>query len=267
MLKKALIIFLFLLTIKTVGFAQTLEIGGFGGGAGYMGDLNPDNPLKISGFAAGGFIKNNFNPYWSLGLYVTTSKIKGDDASSKNQQFRDRNLNFYTPLTEFALMVDFNFLDYILEGGRHKVTPYLYAGVGMALFNPKTRYMDKTYELRYYLTEGQDKMYENYALAIPYGVGVKYNIAGNWSTTASLGYRNAYTDYLDDVSGYYPDPSQLSKDSNISHLQKVFSDRSGENTGIYIGKPNTQRGDFRKRDTYLFVGIGITYTFVSQKCF
>jgi hypothetical protein len=50
-------------------------------------------------------------------------------------------------------------------------------------------------------------------------------------------------------------------------MQQILSDRSGEVTGIYTGVPNTQRGDFRKRDTYMFVGIGITYTFVSQKCF
>ena len=51
--------------------AQTWELGLGGGGSGYMGDLNPYNPVKISGFAASGFVARNFNPYFSAKLRVT----------------------------------------------------------------------------------------------------------------------------------------------------------------------------------------------------
>jgi hypothetical protein len=93
-------------------------------------------------------------------------------------------------------------------------------------------------------------------------VGVKYNIAGAWNLSADIGYRNPSTDYLDDVSGKYPNPASLQSD-----LARALSDRSGETTGNYIGTPGTQRGDLRPKDTYMFVGISISFTFLTSKCY
>lgn len=264
--KKALIAFILSLLGNNT-FAQVWEVGLQAGGAGYMGDLNPADPLKISGLSFGGFIKANFDPNWALSLNYNSGKIKASDASSSNAQFRQRNLNFYSNLNEVSLMVDFNFLDYFSGGGFKRFSPYMYAGIGAVLFNPKTTYAGREYQLRLYTTEGQAEPYKNYALAVPFGGGVKYNMSGNWTILAHIGYRNAYTDYLDDVSGNYPDPANFSTEPSVRQMQKVLSDRSGEINGNYIGAKDTQRGDFRKRDTYLFVGIGITYTFVSQKCY
>ncbi len=245
--------------------AQVWEIGAQAGGAGYMGDLNPTQPLKISGLSFGGFAKINFDPNWALSLNYNFGKIKADDAKSPNESFRTRNLSFSNNLHEISLMVDFNFFDYFAGGGFSKFSPYLFTGIGGVIFNPKTVYQGKKYDLASYYTEGE--VYKTYALSIPFGLGVKYRIGERWSLMSNIGYRNAYTDYLDDVSGLYPDASKLSSDPTIRQMQQILSDRSGEVTGNYIGVPNTQRGDFRKRDTYMFVGIGITYTFVSQKCF
>lgn len=246
--------------------AQVWEIGLQGGGAGYIGDLNPTNPLKVSGLAVGAFVKANFDPYWALSFNYTNGKIKADDAKSSNAQFRDRNLSFQTSLNEISLLVDFNFFDYFSGGGYSRFTPYLYSGVGAVLFSPKTIYQDNEYKLPLYKTEGQAESYKTSALSIPFGAGAKYNFKSNWTVMANIGYRNAYTDYLDDVSGLYPDPDVAfaNSDAQFRQTQIALSNRS--TTSISELK-NTQRGDFRKRDTYMFVGIGITYTFVSQKCF
>ena len=56
--------------------AQVLELGVQAGGAGYMGDLNPTQPLKISGPSFGGFAKINFDPNWALSLNYNFGKIK-----------------------------------------------------------------------------------------------------------------------------------------------------------------------------------------------
>ena len=247
--------------------AQVWELGLQAGGAAYMGDLNPTNPLKISGLAVGGFVKANFDPHWALSLNYTNGKIKADDSKSSYEQFRQRNLSFNSKLHEISFLVDFNFFDYFSGGGYSRFSPYLYTGVGAVIFNPKTTYQDTEYKLAQYYTEGQTESYKTYALSVPFGAGVKYNFKTNWTILANIGYRNAYTDYLDDVSGTYLDPANLSTDPNTRPIQEALSDRSGENTGNYIGAKGVQRGDFRKRDTYMFVGIGITYTFVSQKCF
>ncbi len=60
--------------------AQTWELGGGAGAAGYMGDLNPNNPVKVSGYSISGFAKRNFDGYWSLKINYTYGTIAGREA-------------------------------------------------------------------------------------------------------------------------------------------------------------------------------------------
>lgn len=190
-------------------------------------------------------------------------RIQGVDALSTNTQYQQRNLSFYSPITEVGLQLEFNFFEYVASVSRRRFSPYLFTGVGGVIFNPKSIYNGTTYELGLYGTEGQDisDTYKRYALSVPYGAGVKYNITGAWTLIGEIGYRTAYTDFLDDVSGNYPDKSKLYNDIAVA-----LSDRTGEYTGVYTGVAGTQRGDTRKHDTYLFTGISLTFTFISQKC-
>ena len=249
--------------LTTIGLkAQTWEIGAAAGAAGYLGDLNLNNPLKVSGVAVGGFIKRNFSGYLSLKFNYTFGTIAGADSTSHDLQQRERNLSFATKLNEFALISEFNFFHYIPQAGRNKFTPYIYLGVGAINYNPTAVYTGTRYSLRQLTTEGEKKPYPTVAVAFPYGAGVKYNIAGKLTLAADIGYRNPSTDYLDDVSGYYPDKSKLS-----SPVAVALSDRSGERTGIYTGSAGSQRGDLAPHDTYFFTQISISYTFVTQKCY
>src|ERR1700744_2861785 len=101
-MSKALIVILLIFVTCNLQ-AQSWEVGAFGGGSGYMGDLNPNNPLKFSGIAAGLFIKRNFNGYLSARLGYTYGSISAADSTSSNQQFRNRNLSFTTKLNELSL--------------------------------------------------------------------------------------------------------------------------------------------------------------------
>lgn len=242
--------------------AQSWEVGGFVGGAGYMGDLNPNNPLKISGLAFGGLIQRNFNGYLSAKINYTHGLISADDANSGNEQFRNRNLSFSTRLDELSLIGEFNFMEYIPSVSHNVYTPFIYAGVGVVQYDPQANYMGQTYNLRPLTTEGQNKPYANQALSIPYGIGIKYNFVSRWNLIADIGYRQPKTDYLDDVSGVYANPGKLPNSTSIA-----LADRSGEKNGVYIGTPGSQRGDLRSRDTYLFVGFTISYTFITSKCY
>jgi hypothetical protein len=254
--------------------AQTWEVGGHIGASGYMGDLNPDKPLHFSGLAAGVFVKANFDPYWGLGLHFTHGQITENDAKSSNEQFRMRNLNFDTQLDEVAFQLDFNFLDYFSGGGRKNFTPYIFTGLGGVMFKPTATYVRPspandgtsravTYPTYQYQTEDQQYRYKTYTLTIPYGAGMRYHLTQNWSLMSELGYRAAFTDYLDDVSGVYPSLAGLKEHTpspntslNLANGYVVPYQASG-----------TQRGDFRKRDTYLFLNFGLTYTFTSADCF
>jgi len=242
--------------------AQAWEIGAGVGGSGYLGDLNPNNPVKISGPAISGFVAYNFNGYVSAKINGAFGIINAADSNSSSQQFRARNLSFKTTLVEGSVIGEFNFMNYIPEIGKNVFTPYIYLGAAALKFKPTTVYNGAEYSLRPEETEGQKKGYTNLAFSFPYGVGIKYNIFGQFTMAVDIGYRNPNTDYLDDVSGVYPVKNTLQ-----SPLAVALSDRSGEKTGVYIGSPGTQRGDGNARDTYFFTQVTLSYTFLSQKCY
>jgi hypothetical protein len=241
--------------------AQSWEVGAFGGGAGYMGDLNQTNPVKVSGAAAGVFVKRNFNRYLSAKLGYNYGIIRGADSTSSDPSARTRNLSFRTSLSEISLTGEFNFMEYTPSVTHNIYTPYFFAGVSVVNYNPQAIYQGQIYDLRPLQTEGE-KPYANSAIAVPFGAGIKYNIAGSLTLAAELGYRAAFTDYIDDVSGTYANKAGYS-----NPVALALSDRSGERTGVYTGTAGTQRGDLRPRDTYLFIGFTISYTFITSKCY
>ena len=122
------ILLIFLVSLKAN--AQRAEVGFVAGGAGYIGDLNQNDLLKISGFTAGVFAKMNFTPFVGLGLHYNYGNIKGDDLKSTNPQFRDRGLNFNTNLNEVSLIADVNFFDAFSPISKRRFTPYVFAGIG-----------------------------------------------------------------------------------------------------------------------------------------
>ncbi|SDG94970.1 hypothetical protein SAMN05421827_113107 [Pedobacter terrae] len=245
---------------RTIVGEPSWEVGMMAGGAGYMGDLNQNNPFQISGLSGGAYVKRNFNQYVGIRLNYTYGQIRADDAYSGNEQFRERNLRFKTALNEFSGLVDFNFFNFSLGGGTRQFTPYLFSGVGLLVFKPTVDVYGDKYSLAGLKTEGQENAYKNAVLTIPYGLGLRYNYKDTWSVFTELGYRTPLTDYIDDVSGRYPtNPTLVKSGDNWVNL----SDPSANQIGV----PGTQRGDFRKRDTYLFVSIGISFTFVSSKCY
>ncbi len=247
---------LLLLFFSVTAYAQTWEFGGFAGGAGYMGDLNQNNPFKISGIAGGAFVKRNFDGYLSLKLGYTYGVIKGADSLSQNAQERSRNLSFTTQLNELSLTGEFNFMKYIPSVSQSVYTPYIFGGIAYTGYTPKTTYLGQTYDLRTIKTEGV--AYPANTIAVPFGLGIKYNIAGRLTLGTELGYRIAYTDYIDDVSGVYADKSELP-----TPLAVALSDRSTNQIGV----AGTQRGDLRPKDTYMFIGLSLSYTFITQKCY
>jgi hypothetical protein len=247
---------LLLTFVSLTATAQTWEVGGFAGGAGYMGDLNQNDPFKFSGVAGGAFVRRNFDGYLSLKLGFNYGVIKGADSLSQNAQAFSRNLSFKTQLSELSLTGEFNFMEYVPSVSKNYYTPYVFAGIAYTGYTPQAVYQGQTYDLRTLQTEGVS--YPGSTIAIPFGVGIKYNIAGRLTLGADLGYRIASTDYLDDVSGVYPDRTKLQ-----TALSAALSDRSANHKGV----PGTQRGDLRPKDTYMFLGLSLSYTFITQKCY
>jgi hypothetical protein len=259
--KFLLLLFTGLFAFACAANAQTWEIGASVGASGYIGDFNPNNPLKFTDPAYGAFLKRNFNDVFSVRLNITHATISGDDSQSSNLQMKERNLSFFGTLDEVSLIGEINFLPYIPKIGENKFTPFIFAGIGTVKYNPQATYQGHDYSLRELMTEGQQKPYSESAIAIPYGVGVKYNFAGQFNMILDLGYRSTSTGYLDDVYGAYADKTTLT-----TAIAQKLADRSGESTGYYTGNTGSQRGNYRK-DTYMFLNFTISYTFLTSKCY
>ncbi|PRY52463.1 outer membrane protein with beta-barrel domain [Arcticibacter pallidicorallinus] len=243
--------------------AQSWELGAFGGGIGYMGDLNPDNVFKLSDPAYGFLVKRNIDPRWAVKLSVMHGKMKGADSLSSNPHQQQRNLSFVTPLTEISFQGEFNFFDYLPSAGKRRFSPYLFAGAALSMFNPKTQVNGELVELNPLRTEYKD--YRKYTISIPYGAGIKYNISGMWTLGAELGYRTSFSDYMDDVSGRYPAREDVYYGRD-GFKPVNLTDRSEELGRGKLFSSGQQRGDSKVRDRYFFTGITLTYTFMNCNC-
>src|SRR5690606_3722723 len=83
-------------------------------------------------------------------------------------------------------------------------------------------------------TEGQGTSLstkKNYSLnqfTVPLGIGIKLNIKDGLAISLEYGIRKTFTDYLDDVSGYYVDTDILARENGT--IAASLSNRSLEST-------------------------------------
>jgi len=138
-------------------------------------------------------------------------------------------------------------------------------GINIMRMNPKARYNGEWIELQPLGTEGQGsslttapKKYSLNQIVIPFGIGIKVNLSHHSSFSMEYGFRKTFTDYLDDVSGLYPDLSVLDP------LARELSDRARNPEGINQSSYGLQRGNPADKDWYTVFGFSITYEFFSD---
>ncbi|MEM8906241.1 MAG: DUF6089 family protein, partial [Bacteroidota bacterium] len=208
----------------------------------------------------------NFNNRLCLKMSANYVSISADDVNSSNSFERARNLNFNSDVFDGTFQFEFNFLPYNHGSRDEFFTPYLFAGFSILHFNPKTELNGETYELRTFGTEGQFRGEEYYSIAgaLTTGLGLKIDLSYRWSINIELTTRKLFTDYIDDVSGTYPDMDDL--ESLRGPIAVALSDRSMTTEGIRIGEEGRQRGNGRQNDNYTTLGIGLLYYFGSLPC-
>ncbi|POY38322.1 hypothetical protein C3K47_02685 [Solitalea longa] len=252
----------FVIIIAFNASAQKYELGLFAGTSGYKGDLSQFNYLRFTDPAFGLVFRTNFNPRNALKVSLTHGKVQANDATSGIPDQESRNLRFQSVINELSIQYEFNFfsLNPFIEDERF--SPYLSAGISVFNFDPKAENGQRLQPLG---TEGQglagnSDRYKLTDIAIPLGFGLKYRMNDRWNLFSELGYRFTFTDYIDDVSGYY-----VNLNSVPSTLTKTYADRSPE-AGYPANLPGNQRGDLRKNDMYMFAVVGISFSFVSSHC-
>lgn len=247
------------LSMSYLSFGQN-QIGIFGGIANYQGDLVDkafQSPRAVVGLTYGYQLTSHIN----LRAGLSFAKVAGADSLNK-KDLRLRNLSFQSPITELSFVGEF----YTFDLEQKSWSPYVFAGLAVYHYNPYTfdASGNKIF-LRDLSTEGQglsgygSKPYALTQLAIPFGLGVKYNISSNIRIGLEAGLRKLFTDYLDDVSGNYADASDLLAAKGQRAVDLSY--RGDEVVGgdpLYPSK-GSQRGSPKYKDYYYFTGIHLSF--------
>ncbi|MCD6018145.1 MAG: hypothetical protein K0S53_1266 [Bacteroidetes bacterium] len=268
-MKFCLYLLLIILTWNSSLFSQTKkrnfrqhEVGIFLGGAYYIGDLNPRKQFNLTQPAAGLFYRFTPNYRYAFRAGFNWGNVMGDDSQSEDADQLQRNLNFKSQIMEFNVLAEFNFLEYRISNDKYKFTTFLFLGLDVFTFKPRAQMGSHWIDLQPLKTEGQTNGYRLTQMAIPFGVGAKINVSKKVGIGLEWGPRKTFTDYLDDVSGTYPDPD-ITPFTTINGPK--LSDRS-KNAGSNV---NEQRGNPRTKDWYFFFGLTLNFklTFVAPPCY
>ena len=260
----------------------------------YFGDIVPEadfTSLRIRSTRPNIGVHYTYKMYprFSVRGNLSWGRITGDDAKSASQNEADnvprfrRNLSFRNDIKELSGTAIFDL--YENRGSfsrRPDFNPYGFIGLALFHHNPKAYYNGGAIPTGWYAlqplgTEGQfvegqgyPRKYRKMQIAIPFGIGFKYKLNREWDLGFELAWRKTFTDYLDDVSSYYPDKAELAA-SPGGQTAVVFSDRSSE-TGLFTttdaygythipgyGTTGEQRGDTTDKDWYIVTGVNLTY--------
>ena len=235
------------------------RLGVFGGLSNYQGDL-VDKPYKSSKAAFGITVSYPLSERFFIRAGLTFGKVAGADSLSDKPELLARNLSFQSPITEFSVLGEYN----IFNLDQIRWTPYIFAGVAVFHYNPYT--FDAAGNQVYLQplgTEGQGlpgysaNQYSLTALSIPFGGGVKYAISDRVQLGLEVGLRKTFTDYIDDVSDGYADPSDLLIGRGPQSAELSYR---GDEVGFpaYPVKGFT-RGNPKSKDYYYFSGLHLTF--------
>lgn len=254
--KAFVLVFLFLATLEASAqnksgryvnpFGQMSITAGVGV-AYYMGDLRDGLNMKHLGLgpsiSVGGLYRltEHVSARGELRFY----KVSADQKYSKNAQ---NNLSFKTFNPDINLGIQAELFSY---NSQARINPYLFGGLGFTLLNPKAKIDGEWHSLAPLRTEGVK--YNRLPLVFTAGIGVSVKTTDRLSLGLELCNNFANSDYLDDVSTFYPNPDQLPSD-----LARRLSDRSPE-IGLEPRQPGWNRGSAKSKDSYLFFQVRGTY--------
>lgn len=266
-LKRFILSLALLLPVIAQGQAHH-EVGVMGGVSNYYGDLQ-DNLFPDAGYRPMGGISYKYfmSPHIGLRFGASYSALTAADSLSESQAKLERNLRFSTNLFEVHGGLELNLLP--IDINRMKVTPYIFAGIGVFHYNPYTDGVlgEKVY-LRPLSTEGQGlaaypdrKEYSLVNVSFPIGGGLKFLVGKTLVITTELGFRYTNTDYLDDVSKSYVNLDTLFAYRGQQAVDMAYRGNQTENWDGNYPNYRFQRGDSKANDWYWYGGVGVAIYF------
>lgn len=277
---KKVFITCFILLTTTVTKAQWLWDYGFAlGVSNYLGDIGgkentrrdfvADMKMAKTRWNVGGFARYKVHPKVSVKLALDYLRIEGDDKLSSNPARNARNLNFRNDIYDLAVTGQIFFFEDNDLGNtyryRNGFRAYFFAGVGAYYSNPKT--LDGGVALRPLHTEGVS--YSPIGVNIPAGIGFYFTFQKKHRIGYELNYRTTFTDYLDDISGNYPDDPSVSGDPSLTlRTYELGAPSSPEEKNVYVSHDwGQKRGDKTHKDAYMTMSLSYSYVLRGKSSF
>ncbi len=258
--KKSLLVII-LLSALFQGYSQRFYLTGGIGGMYYNGDLRetglPD--LKTLHFSYGIGLDYELNRKFNLSYQFVKGMVSGNDAFSSSEDRNRRNLSFESKISEHSLRLQFKAFSL---GKRKRLFARTFIGLGVFKFNPYYNSPSGTIYLQPLGTEGQNSTSGNYPtpykltqINTPLGVNLNYRITSRIAVYSELTYHRTFTDYLDDVSGEYP---ELAYFETVPDPQQSFAASFRGNTSQYpAGK---MRGNPNLNDAFIDILFGVRFS-------
>ncbi len=250
------IVTIYILFLSAFSVAQVDEFAVMGGGAYYLGDLNPYKHFNNYRYSFGGLYRYSFkNKQVVLRANLMYGKVEASGSGNAIS-----NLSFRSTILEIGPILEINYMPYEIGSKKTKGTPYLFFGITYFKMNPQSKRNGDWVSLQTLGTEGQgssqnpNKNYKSAQISLPVGLGVKVNLNKRFALNLEYGIRKTFTDYLDDVSGTYVDLNQLEIENG-----KLAAELSGGNDIVGL-----QRGNSKFKDWYSFYGLILSFRILPE---
>jgi hypothetical protein len=271
--------------------AVVFEVGATGGMMNALTDLGgkkgvgknfiKDLRWKTTSPSYGFYLLANYQDKICIRLEGTFGQVKGYDsilkkvASSTFGRY-ERNLSFRSRIAEFHLGVEIHpllFKNY--DTDEFPIfSPYFVGGAGIFTFDPEAQLNGTWHRLQPLSLEGQG--FKEYKERKPYqltqfnliaGAGIKYQISPLIAARLEFLQRKLFTDYLDDVSTSFINPSLFANyltPGKAAIAQKLYN-RTPEIIPNDVPYTNEERGDPKDNDSYFTIQLKLGITLGRQK--
>ncbi|MEZ4904396.1 MAG: DUF6089 family protein [Spirosomataceae bacterium] len=202
-----LLFFCFCSLVATLAKGQGhVEIGGFMGASGYLGDLNKSDWIsKEPKPAFGLLVRYNLSDYIALRLSYLHGQLSGRDSHYPDRSFR--NFSTSSPVNEFTLQAEYHLWPLLqprlLRLFKPTFSPFLFVGFGLAATHPHPD-LDNMIVPKPDFVQGaiidKNAVYSSLHEVVPFGVGLKYRLHPQWTLTFEAAFRLTFSDYLDGIS-------------------------------------------------------------------
>ena len=255
------------LSLQLGGNAFLGDLGGNSGkGKPFIKDFNFKSARLFTGLSYTYFIDKGF----SINGDVHFTSVSGADSLSDKTPGHslgryDRNLSFKSSIFEMQVTGELYPLQVISDFSIPRIMPYIGTGLGLFHYNPKTKLNGEWYYLQPLHLEGQGfaeyperSNYKLTQLYIPITMGVKYRINENSLVSINAIFRHTFTDYIDDASTSYINPTLFDKYFSpyaASIAKQLYYRGNGSPS-----KTNINRG-YTGNDSYTSVFLSFTHLF------